>query len=172
MVSDMRDALRGAIARRSRLKSSPGHPVVLLIIVLNAAFAPFEYLGPPCSSRIVLPRPPTPDTMFSASLCAFLVALAATASVVSAAPGLSLKITEPNVVNGVENLKVITTLTNTGDEALKLLNDPNSVLKTLPANTFTYGWADAQALAQSNPDEAVFNADSHEYFIENIPSQP
>ncbi|KAI1782550.1 peptidyl-Lys metalloendopeptidase [Ganoderma leucocontextum] len=56
---------------------------------------------------------------------------------VVAAPGLSLKVTGPDAVDGVENMKVITTLTNTGDETLKLLNDPNSVLHTLPANTFT-----------------------------------
>jgi peptidyl-Lys metalloendopeptidase len=42
----------------------------------------------------------------------------------------------PESVNTVENLKVTTTITNTGDEILKLLNDPLSPLSTLPANTF------------------------------------
>ena len=36
---------------------------------------------------------------------------------------------------------------------------------------YAYGREDSQSLAQSNPDEAVFNADSHEYFAENVPSQ-
>ena len=39
------------------------------------------------------------------------------------------------------------------------------------ARDYAYGRADSQALAQSNPDEAVFNADSHEYFAENVPLQ-
>ncbi|KAI1783151.1 peptidyl-Lys metalloendopeptidase [Ganoderma leucocontextum] len=75
--------------------------------------------------------------MFSASLRAVLIALAATASAVSAAPGLSLKVTGPDTVEGVESLKVIATLTNTGDETLRLVNDPRGVLDALPANTFT-----------------------------------
>ena len=75
--------------------------------------------------------------MFSTSLRAALIALAATVTAVSAAPGLSLKVTGPATVDGVENLKVVTTLTNTGDETLKLLNDPNGVLDTLPTETFT-----------------------------------
>ena len=74
--------------------------------------------------------------MFSTSLRAALIALAATVTAVSAAPGLSLKVTGPATVDGVENLKVVTTLTNTGDETLKLLNDPRGALHTLPANTF------------------------------------
>ncbi|KAM5535102.1 hypothetical protein V8D89_011188 [Ganoderma adspersum] len=75
--------------------------------------------------------------MFSASLRAVLLVLAATASAVSAAPGLSLRVTGPGAVDGVENLQVFTTVTNTGDETLKLLNDPNGVLSPLPADTFT-----------------------------------
>ena len=62
--------------------------------------------------------------MFSTTVRAALLALAATASVVSAAPGLSLKVTGADAVDGVENFKVVATLTNTGDETLKLLNDP------------------------------------------------
>ena len=77
--------------------------------------------------------------MFSTSLRATLIALVAiaTAASVSAAPGLSLKVTGPAAVDGVENLKVVATVTNTGDETLKLLNDPRTVLSTLPANTFS-----------------------------------
>ena len=74
--------------------------------------------------------------MFSATLRAALVALVATATAVSATPGLSLKVTGPEAVDDVQNLRVATTLTNTGDETLKLLNDPRGALHTLPANTF------------------------------------
>ena len=31
---------------------------------------------------------------------------------------------------------------------------------------YVYGESNAQSLAQSNPDEAIFNADNHEYFAE------
>ena len=74
--------------------------------------------------------------MFSTSVRTALVALVATASAVVAAPGLSLKVTGADAVDGVENFKVTATLTNTGDETLKLLNDPRGALHTLPANTF------------------------------------
>lgn len=39
-------------------------------------------------------------------------------------------------MNTVENLKVVATVTNTGDETLKILNDPLGPLSKLPANTF------------------------------------
>src|SRR6266436_5154655 len=42
----------------------------------------------------------------------------------------------PDTVNGVQNLKVVVTITNTGDEALKLLNDPRGPLDTMPTDTF------------------------------------
>jgi len=76
--------------------------------------------------------------MFSSSIRASLVALVASAVAVSATPGLSLKISTPSVdVDGLENLKVTTTITNTGDETLKLLNDPRGVLDSFPENSFT-----------------------------------
>ncbi len=74
--------------------------------------------------------------MFATAVRAALIALAATAGVASAAPALSLKVTGPVAVDGVENLKVVTTLTNTGEDTLKLLNDPRGALHALPANTF------------------------------------
>ena len=33
------------------------------------------------------------------------------------------------------------------------------------------GQTSAKSLAKSNPSQAVMNADSHEYFAENTPSQ-
>ncbi|PIL23275.1 hypothetical protein GSI_14585 [Ganoderma sinense ZZ0214-1] len=71
------------------------------------------------------------------SLRLAVVAVVATATAVAAAPGLSLKVTGPSAVNGVENLQIVTTVTNAGNETLKLLNDPNGVLNPLPADTFT-----------------------------------
>ena len=77
-------------------------------------------------------------TMFSSSLRASLVALVASAIVVSAAPGLTVKTSTPNLkVDGLENLKVTTTVTNSGDETLKLLNDPRGVLNPFPENSFS-----------------------------------
>jgi len=36
---------------------------------------------------------------------------------------------------------------------------------------YVYGQSDARSLAISNPAQAIANADSHEYFAENTPSQ-
>jgi len=71
--------------------------------------------------------------MFSKALIALLVSAVS----VSAAPGLSLKTAGPTVVDGVQNLKVVTTVTNTGDETLKLLKDPRCVLSGAPTHSFT-----------------------------------
>jgi len=77
-------------------------------------------------------------TMFSSSLRVSLVAFVASAVTVSAAPGLTLKTSTPDVnINGLGNLKVTTTITNSGDETLKLLNDPRGVLDSFPENSFT-----------------------------------
>ncbi|KAJ3488200.1 hypothetical protein NLI96_g3033 [Meripilus lineatus] len=65
-----------------------------------------------------------------------IVVLIASAIGTSATPGLSLKVTGPDAVDGVDNLKVITTLINTGDETLKLLNNPLGPLSKMPTNTF------------------------------------
>ncbi|KXN83042.1 Peptidyl-Lys metalloendopeptidase [Leucoagaricus sp. SymC.cos] len=75
--------------------------------------------------------------MFTSSVRSTLLALAASAAVVNAAQGISLKVSAPETVDGVENLKITTTMTNTGDETLKLLHDPLGPLSQMPANTFT-----------------------------------
>ena len=105
--------------------------VALSSVLWSTIFQP-EYYH--CSSH----RSSTANTMFSIFLRTTLTALVAIAAAVSvsATPGLSVKVTGPTAVDGVENLKVVTTLTNTGDETLKLLNDPNSILDTLPTETF------------------------------------
>ena len=35
---------------------------------------------------------------------------------------------------------------------------------------YVYGQTSAKSLAKSNPSEAIFNADNHEYFAENNPA--
>ncbi|KAL0566820.1 hypothetical protein V5O48_015184 [Marasmius crinis-equi] len=52
-------------------------------------------------------------------------------------PGLSLAVHGPAEVDGVHNLKVTATLTNTGNETLKLLNDPRGPLSHIATNTFS-----------------------------------
>ncbi|OBZ68536.1 Peptidyl-Lys metalloendopeptidase [Grifola frondosa] len=74
--------------------------------------------------------------MFSSSVRSVLVSLVASAVAVSAITGLSLKVSGPEAVDGVNNLKVVATITNTGDETLKLLNDPRGALHTMPTDTF------------------------------------
>jgi len=39
-------------------------------------------------------------------------------------------------VDSVEHLKIVSTVTNTGDETLKVLNDPRGPLNKLPTDTF------------------------------------
>ncbi|KAL1729952.1 hypothetical protein EV714DRAFT_250807 [Schizophyllum commune] len=77
--------------------------------------------------------------MFFSSSSSVLASLALSAVAVSATQSLSLKVAGPSDVTDVENLKVTTTITNTGDETLKLFNHPRSALSKLPANTFVIG---------------------------------
>ena len=44
--------------------------------------------------------------------------------------------TGPEAVSSVEHLKIIATVTNTGEETLKVLNDPRGPLEDLPTDTF------------------------------------
>ena len=75
--------------------------------------------------------------MLSPPLCSPLIALVASAIAVSATPGLTVWTSTSNAdVYGLENLRVTTTVVNTGDETLKLLNDPRGVLDSFPENTF------------------------------------
>lgn len=63
----------------------------------------------------------------------------------SAAPGLSLKLSGAQKVSGVSNLKVTATVTNTGDDILKLLNDPRGPLSKFPTETFEIAHQDTGA---------------------------
>ena len=114
------------------MQSIKGAPVEVAVssVLWSTIFQPeYYHLQPPFLNVI----------MFSASLRTTLIALVAiaTAASVSATPALSVQVTGPATVDGVENLKVVTIVTNTGDETLKLLNHPNGVMDTLPTDTFT-----------------------------------
>ena len=74
--------------------------------------------------------------MFTAPLRSILFAVVAYSIAASATPGLELRLSGADEVNGVDNLKITTSLTNTGDETLKLLNDPRGPLNRLPTETF------------------------------------
>jgi len=98
----------------------------------------------------------------STSVRSVLLALIASAIAVNGTKSISLKVTGklqsknilrsrftsragPESVDTVQDLRVTTVVTNTGNEILKLLNDPSSPLSTIPANTFriTSGLSDA-----------------------------
>ncbi|TFK19572.1 zincin [Coprinopsis marcescibilis] len=65
-----------------------------------------------------------------------LLVLLTVALSTSALQRLSLKIDGPTSVDNIENFTVTTTITNTGDETLKVLRDPLSPMSKLPADTF------------------------------------
>ncbi|KAF8609973.1 peptidyl-Lys metalloendopeptidase [Ceratobasidium sp. AG-I] len=68
---------------------------------------------------------------FSATVLAAFIASAA------ANPALKLTVSGPTSVTDVENLSVKATLTNTGSETLKLINDPRTVLSSWRTNAFS-----------------------------------
>ncbi|KAI0697605.1 peptidyl-Lys metalloendopeptidase [Cytidiella melzeri] len=79
--------------------------------------------------------------MFTSSILALL----ASALSVAATPKLSLTLSGASQVNGVQDLKITATVTNTGDETLKLLNEPHGPLSNLPTNTFDITHQDSGA---------------------------
>ncbi|KAL1680582.1 hypothetical protein EV122DRAFT_262037 [Schizophyllum commune] len=97
--------------------------------------------------------------MFSASTKAALASIVLAATAASATQSVLLKVAGPTDVTDVENLKVTTTITNTGDETLKLFNDPNSALSTLPANTFAISNS-AGAVPQFTGIKAKYSLDA------------
>jgi hypothetical protein len=54
----------------------------------------------------------------------------------SALPSLSLRVHGPQIVYAVDNLVLITNIFNTGNETLKLLNDPQGPTSKTPTNKF------------------------------------
>ena len=69
--------------------------------------------------------------MLASSLVALALAVAA-----QAGPALKLTISGAENFSGIESAVVKATLTNTGDEVAKILNEPNTVLSKMETNTF------------------------------------
>jgi peptidyl-Lys metalloendopeptidase len=75
--------------------------------------------------------------MFSSSLHAIVFILALGSLGVSAERAISVTVTGPDSVTDVENLTIVATVSNTGDQTVKLLNDPQSLLSNAPTDTFS-----------------------------------
>ncbi len=63
-------------------------------------------------------------------------------------------------------------LTGTDSKAGTLIHEMSHFNVVASTNDYVYGQTNAKNLAISNPDQAIGNADNHEYFAENTPSQP
>ena len=86
---------------------------------------------------VVSPVALTIHITMPSSLRAVLAVLVASTIAAGAAPSLTVKTSAPNIeVDGSQNLKVTVTIINTGDEALKLLNDPRGVLSSFSEDSF------------------------------------
>ncbi|KAF5357494.1 hypothetical protein D9758_012510 [Tetrapyrgos nigripes] len=81
----------------------------------------------------------------STKLHSFASALIIYALSASATQELTLKLTGTEIADGVDNLKVVASLSNTGDETLQVLNDPRSILSSHPTNSFSISDADGAA---------------------------
>jgi peptidyl-Lys metalloendopeptidase len=62
--------------------------------------------------------------------------------------------------------------TGTDSKAGTLIHEMSHFYVVASTNDYVYGQAGAKALALSNPDEAIDNADNYEYFSENNPPLP
>ena len=63
-------------------------------------------------------------------------------------------------------------LTGTDSKAGTLIHEMSHFTIVAGTDDWVYGQSGARNLATTNPDHAVDNADSHEYFAENTPFQP
>ncbi|KAF8815718.1 zincin [Phlegmacium glaucopus] len=75
--------------------------------------------------------------MVSKSFRNVLLTLLMVFSATSATSFLALHLSGPDIVTAVEDVRVVATIINTGNETLKILNDPRGPLSTLPTNTVT-----------------------------------
>lgn len=66
----------------------------------------------------------------------------------------------------------IAPLTGTDSKAGTLIHETSHFTIVAGTDDWVYGQSGARNLAITNPDHAVDNADSHEYFAENTPFQP
>jgi peptidyl-Lys metalloendopeptidase len=62
-------------------------------------------------------------------------------------------------------------LTGTDSQGGTLVHESSHFTAHGGSTDIVYGQSGAKSLAKSNPAQAVMNADSHEYFAENNPSQ-
>ena len=63
-----------------------------------------------------------------------------------------------------------TTTSGTDSQAGTLVHETSHFSIVAGTSDYAYGKTDCKTLAVNNPNNAVFNADSHEYFAENMPS--
>ncbi|KAF5343568.1 hypothetical protein D9758_012973 [Tetrapyrgos nigripes] len=61
--------------------------------------------------------------------------------------------------------------TGTDSKGGTLIHESTHFTQLAGTDDHVYGQSGAQSLARSNPDQAIDNADSHEYFAENNPAQ-
>ena len=80
--------------------------------------------------RLLRPSQP-PLIMISSSFLLLACALTAAAT-----RSVNVKVSAPDAVSDADAFDVSTTVTNTGDETLKLLKDPRSSLSSFATNTF------------------------------------
>lgn len=63
-------------------------------------------------------------------------------------------------------------MTGTDSKAGTLIHEMSHFNVVANTNDYVYGQTGAKSLAITNPDNAVKNADNHEYFAENTPTLP
>lgn len=63
-------------------------------------------------------------------------------------------------------------MTGTDSKGGTLVHEMSHFLVVAGTDDYAYGQTDAKALAKSDPQKALDNADNHEYFAENNPAQP
>ncbi|OBZ77844.1 Peptidyl-Lys metalloendopeptidase [Grifola frondosa] len=84
-------------------------------------------------------------------------------------PRVVLQITGPTSIHDVQNLKVVTTVVNSGDETLKLLNVPESVLSRVPTDLFAianrYGESPVFVGAKYIPSLAIESKDASAFTV-------
>ena len=83
-----------------------------------------------------------------------LLTLAACSTLGIAAPSISVSLSGANTVTDVDNFRVVAAVTNTGDETLNLLRDPNSLLASSWA-TNSFDIASVQGIAPGFKGVAV-----------------
>ncbi|TBU24125.1 metalloprotease [Dichomitus squalens] len=101
---------------------------------------------------------------------AFLSLLTVVATVI-ATPSLLLEVSGPSTVYGIDNFNITTTVTNAGNEAVRLLNHPRGPLSNLPTDMFTitnrHGFSPdfVGISAKYSPSAALASNDHHAFTV-------